>query len=119
MKKQIICIECPNGCVLDVEVKDGQMINVEGNKCDKGAVYAECEIEDPVRVLTASVMSEGLAVLMVPVKTKGSIPRDKLLDAMEEIKKIKIKKPVEVGEVIVGDFMGLGVDLVATRSVGP
>ncbi|MBU0468701.1 MAG: DUF1667 domain-containing protein [Candidatus Omnitrophica bacterium] len=117
MKKEIICIECPNGCVLALEIKDGKIVQVEGNKCDKGVVYAESEIENPLRVLTTSVMSEGLSVLMVPVKTREPIPKDLMLKAMENIKKIKVKKSVEVGDVIVKDLMGLGVDLVATRSV--
>ncbi|HBG60615.1 MAG: hypothetical protein A2Y03_00895 [Omnitrophica WOR_2 bacterium GWF2_38_59] len=117
MKKEIICIECPNGCVLSLEIKDGEIVNLEGNKCDKGKVYAVSEIENPVRVLTTTVMSEGLSVLMVPVKTREPIPKSELLNAMEKIRKIKVKRSVEAGEVIVRNFMGLGVDLVATRSV--
>ena len=117
MKKELICIECPNGCVLSLVIKDGKVFSVEGNQCDKGEVYAESEIENPVRILTTTIVSEGLSVLMIPVKTGEPIAKNRLLEAMEEIRKIKIKKPIEVGEVVVKDFMGLEVDLIATRSV--
>ena len=54
---------------------------------------------------------------MIPVRTDQPIPKGKLCDAMAEIKKMKLKKPVHAGESIMVNFLGLEVNLIATREV--
>jgi len=83
----MICIECPNGCHLSAEVENGKVVHLEGHKCEKGEKYASCEIEAPVRVLTSTVLTEGLAMRMVSVKTDSPIPKKHMLAAMQEVKK--------------------------------
>ena len=115
MKRELICIECPLGCHLTAEVDNGKVISVVGNKCPKGVKYAFTEIEAPVRVLTSTVLAKGLGLRMVPVKTDGPIPKVDLFKAMEEIKRIRIKKPVKIGEIIRKGFILPDVNLIATR----
>jgi len=115
MKKEFICIECPNGCHLSVDVENGKAVNVKGFQCPKGEKYAVAEIENPTRILTSAVLAEGLSIKMVPVKTSGAISKSLIIQAIEEIKRIKITRVVKVGDVIVKDFLKTGVDLVATR----
>lgn len=114
MIKKMICIECPKGCVLEVDT-DSKPIGIAGNLCPKGEKYAISEIENPVRVLTSSVLTEGMSLKMVPVRTDRPIPKKDLLRAMEEIKSIRLKKAVAVGDIVMKDLLGLGADLVATR----
>lgn len=119
MTRKMICTECPKGCELSVDIgSDGAVTKVRGAKCPKGAAYAVLEVQNPVRILTATVVSEGLDVKLVPVRTNKPIPKKDIFRAMEEIKKIRVKAPVKVGDVIFGDLAGLGVKLVATRTVG-
>lgn len=33
MKKQFTCIVCPNGCEIEAEVENGQVISVTGHTC--------------------------------------------------------------------------------------
>ena len=40
-KRELICIGCPLGCMLTVEMNDGAVVNVTGNTCPRGKVYAE------------------------------------------------------------------------------
>ncbi|MGB4520517.1 MAG: DUF1667 domain-containing protein [Candidatus Omnitrophota bacterium] len=110
----MICIECPIGCVLEVDM-DSKPIRITGNKCPKGEEYAISEIENPQRILTSSVLTQGLALKMIPIKTDKPIPKKDLLKAMEVIKKIRLKKTVAVGDIVMKDLLGLGVNLVATR----
>jgi len=117
MQRKLTCIQCPQGCQLTAEIENGYVVKISGNRCPKGAEYAKQEIENPTRVLSSTVLAEGLSLKMVPVKTSKPIPKSKLLDAMTEIKKIKINKPVHTNDVIVANFLGLGVDLVAGRDV--
>jgi len=114
MIKKMVCIECPNGCVLEVNM-DSKPISVTGNLCPKGIKYAISEIENPERVLTSSVLTEGLALKMIPVRTDRPIPKKDLFRAMKEVKNIRLRKTVAVGDIIIEDLLGLAVKLVATR----
>ncbi len=115
MKKNLTCIECPAGCALSVDIENRRVVKVSGHTCPKGEGYAIAEIENPVRILTSTVLAEGVSLKMVPVRTGRPIPKRVLFDAMREIKKLKISGPIHVGDVIVENFLGLGVDLIATR----
>lgn len=111
----LICMECPKGCGLSVDIENCRVVKISGNLCPKGKEYAESEIENPVRILTSTVFAVGLALKMIPVRTDSPIPKARIFEAMEEIKKIKINKPVSTGEIIVKNFLGLGVNLISTR----
>ncbi len=117
MIKKITCIACPQGCPLTVEIEQGRVSKVGGNKCPKGEEYAKQEIENPQRILTSAILTQGLHLKMAPVRTNKPIPKNKIFAAMSEIKKLRLDRPVRVEEVIIEDFMKLGVDLIATRTV--
>ncbi|MCQ2742795.1 MAG: DUF1667 domain-containing protein [Bacilli bacterium] len=113
MNKELICIVCPNGCRLTVD----ENLNVIGNKCPRGATYAKQELTNPTRVLTSTVKIESKELGVLPVKTANPIPKGKLFDAMKVVNSIKVKAPVELGQVIYKDICGTGVDLVACRTI--
>ena len=115
MKKKLTCIECPKGGVLSVDTKGPRVIKVSGANCPKGEKYAIAEIENPVRVLTSTVLAEGLPLKMIPVRTDLPIPKAYIPEAMEEIKKIKIKRPLSAGDIIARNLLGLKANLIATR----
>jgi len=115
MKRTLTCIECPKGCVLSVEVENCRLIKVSGNKCPKGESYAASEIENPLRILTSAVLAIGSELKMVPVRTDQAIPKAKIPEAMVIIKKVRISKSLTAGEIIYNNFLGLGVNLIATR----
>lgn len=118
MTKNLTCIECPQSCSLRAEIENRRVVRVEGGKCPKGKDYAVSEIENPGRILTSTVLGEGLALKMIPVRTDRPIPKDRVLEAAVEIRKIKLKRPVKIGEIIFADLLGLGVNLIASRSIG-
>jgi CxxC motif-containing protein len=91
------------------------VVKVEGPKCPKGEAYAVSEVEDPQRILTSVVRAKGLSLKMVPVRTDKPIPKSRLKEGMEVIKKVCIVSPVRSGDVIRDRFLGLDVNLVATR----
>jgi CxxC motif-containing protein len=92
-----------------------RVMKVEGNECPKGEKYALSEIENPVRMLTSVVLAEGLSLKMVPVRTSKPIPKSRIPSAMDAIKRITLKVPVKPGDTLFVNFLGLGVDLIATR----
>jgi CxxC motif-containing protein len=120
MIKKMTCIQCPKGCSLAVDIENCRVVKVSGNLCPKGEEYAITEVENPRRILTATVLAQGLSLKMVPVRTDQPIPKAKMQEAAAEVKKIRVTKPLKAGDVLVADFLGLGVNLVATRTTtGP
>lgn len=117
MKRIMTCIECPQGCRLEIEADGGRVLSVAGQQCGRGENYARREVEAPVRTLTTSVLTRGLELKLLPVRTSRPIPRGKLFEAMEAARRIVIAFPVEAGTVVAPDFLGLGVDLVACRGL--
>ena len=118
MVKRMICIECPKGCALSVDIENCKVVKVEGAKCPKGNEYAVTEAESPMRILTATALTEGLSLKLVPVRTDRAIPKKELSRAVKEIRKMRITSPVKSGDAIDKDFLGLGVKLIATREAG-
>ena len=112
--RELTCICCPLGCPLTVEIENGEVLKVTGNTCKRGEVYGAKEVTNPTRVVTSTVEVEGGAVPRVSVKTKEDIPKDKIFGCMKELKGVKVKAPVNIGDVIVPDVAGTGVDMVAT-----
>ena len=113
--RKLICIECPRSCVLKVDIENCRVVKVMGEKCPKGKDYAVSEAENPQRVLTSTVSAQGLSLKMVPVRTDKPIPKDRILEAAAEVRKMKLERAVKAGDVIVNNFLGLGVNLLATR----
>lgn len=117
MKQEMICITCPMSCHLLIEVEGKQVIEVTGNTCPRGKEYAINEMTNPVRVLTSTVIIENALYPRLPVITSKPIPKDKMMDVMREIDKIKVQAPINVKDVIIQDVCSLGVDILASRSM--
>lgn len=115
-KRDLICIGCPMGCPLTVEMEGTEVVSVSGNTCPRGDAYARKEVTDPTRIVTSTVMVEGGTVNMVSVKTKEDIPKDKIFECIKALKGIKVQAPVHIGDVILSDVAGTGVDIIATKN---
>lgn len=118
MKKEIICTVCPRGCHIMVEGEGDKINSVEGYSCKRGLEYASAEFAHPVRILTTTVKMAGVAGDLLPVRSSKPIPKEKLFDCMEVIRKVEASLPVARYDVVVADICGTGVDIVATKSVG-
>lgn len=111
----LICIVCPKGCHLKVDEENGY--KVTGNGCPRGAAYGEKELVNPTRVITSTVRVEAKTARRVPVKTASDIPKGKIYDIMKELDKVTMKAPVAIGDVVIHNVLGLGVDVVACKKV--
>ena len=118
MKKEIICTVCPRGCAVTVEGTEKEIKSIEGYSCKRGVEFAKSEFTNPVRILTTLVKIEGVENELLPVRSDKPIPKDKIFDCMEIIKKSVAKLPKKRYDVIVSDICGLGVNIVATKDIG-
>ena len=116
-KRELICIGCPMGCPLTVELEGSEVTSVTGHTCKRGEVYARKEVLSPTRIVTSTVKVEGGRADMVSVKTREDIPKGKIFDCIRALKGVTVQAPVHIGDVIVPDVAGTGVDIVATRQV--
>ena len=115
-RRELICIGCPMGCPMTVDM-EGDEITVKGNHCARGAAYAKKEVTSPTRIVTSSIRVDGGVMPVVSVKTKQDVPKGAIWDVMQVIHQTRVKAPVSIGDVLVQDCAGTGVDLVATRNV--
>ncbi len=118
-KVNVICTNCPMGCgiTLTVDEKSDEVINIEGNKCKQGKEYALAEYKNPVRVLTATVRTNSLENPLLPVRTDKPVPRDKMKEMMYVVARVNVKKPVQLGQVVEQNIMGMDVNLIATENL--
>ncbi len=115
MEKRILtCIGCPLGCQITVRLNGGEVTAVEGNTCRRGDGYARKEVTNPTRIVTSTVMVSGGRDAVVPVKTRTDIPKEKIFDCIRALKGICVQAPVHIGDVILRDAAGPGVDVIAS-----
>ena len=117
MIKEIICTVGPRGCRINVEGEGEKVIKVEGYGCKRGIEYASNDFVNPVRILTTLVKIDGKENDLLPVRSNKPISKSKLFDCMAEIKKVSIKLPVKMHDVIISNVCDTGVDIVATKGL--
>ncbi len=114
-KRNVICTCCPMGCHMEVTLENGKVTTVVGNTCKRGAAYAVDECTNPKRTLTSTVKTT--AGEMLSVKTAEAVPFGKLFDVMHALSGVTVKTPVHIGQVVLADVCGTGVDVVATKNL--
>ncbi len=113
----LICIGCPLGCPLTVEMEGNEVKSVSGNTCPRGDAYARKELTNPTRIVTSTVRVAGGRLAMVSVKTQSDIPKGKIFDCVKALKDVEVTAPVKIGDVIVENVAGTGVNVIATKNV--
>lgn len=126
--RNFTCIICPMGCQLEAKLPENyteenkseiplEAFTVTGNTCKLGDAYARKELTNPMRTLTCTVAVTGGTRPLVSAKTDGEVPKEKLLDCMQAVKRISVKAPVKTGDIIEEDFLQTGVNLIAGETV--
>lgn len=117
MKTEFTCIRCPVGCLLTVSLENGRFLGVTGNACGRGVDYARDESVAPTRMISSTVPLHGGALAVLPVKTAAPIAKGLVAECVKALAGVEVEAPVRMGDVVVADICGSGVDMVATRSV--
>lgn len=113
----LTCIGCPLGCSITVCMQDKEIISVTGNTCPRGEAYARKEVTAPTRIVTTTVCVSGASSPVVSCKTKSDIPKGMIFDVIDALKDITVTAPIKIGDTLVKDVAGTGVDIVATQNV--
>ena len=113
---ELTCIQCPIGCQLKV-TRVGDEVTVTGNTCPRGEVYGKQEVVSPVRTITSTVPISGGIINRAPVRTAAPVPKGSIMDVMGAVHSLSIKAPVHIGDVLIPDVAGTGVNLIVTRDI--
>lgn len=117
MNREMICVACPIGCSLVVELdKSGSVLAVAGNQCKRGEEYAVTECTAPTRTLTTTAKVLGGVHPLVPVRSSKPLPKESLIESVKLINAVKVKAPVKIGDVIIANILDTGVDIIASNS---
>ncbi len=116
-KEHFTCVVCPIGCEIDVELKDSDVVSIEGSKCAKGKEFVLQELEEPMRILTTTIRIKGAEWAMLPVRSDRPIPKRLLFAVMKELANIELQAPVKMSDLIISDVAGTGANIVATRTM--
>jgi len=114
--REITCIMCPLGCRIKAIVEGGTILSIEGNACPNGKDYARQEIISPSRIVISVVKCRNCSMPTVSVKTEKPVSKEFIGEIIQVLRDIEVEPPVKVGEIIVENVLGLGINIVATRS---
>ena len=115
--RELTCIGCPMGCMVTVTMDGGEVTEVKGNTCPKGDIYARKEVVNPTRIVTSTIKITGGDKERVSCKTESDIPKSKIFEVMKDIDAAEVKAPAKIGDVLISDVAGTGVNVIATRNV--
>ncbi len=117
-EKEVMCVICPNSCRMKVwEDPDTEEIMVEGNKCPRGKTYGVQEYKNPTRMLITTMRILGASHPVIPIHSKGEIPKSMIFNAMRVVNDSYCKAPVKMDDVLIEDLLDTGIDVVASRDM--
>ena len=118
-KRELTCIGCPLGCSITVTLENGEIKDVAGYTCKRGHDYARKEVTNPTRIVTSTVRLTGsvTGASVVSCKTAQDIPKGKIFEIAAALRQVTAHAPVKIGDVLLANAAGTGVDIVATKNV--
>ncbi len=116
--REITCIMCPLGCRITVTMEGNRIVYIKGNECPNGEKYARQEVMAPSRIVMSVVKCRNCIFPVVSVKTEKAVPKELMGEVVAALRDIEVEAPVSAGDVIIKNVLGLGINVVATRSAG-
>ncbi len=118
MEKNLICINCPQGCHLTINTaSETGDFTVTGNRCPRGQTYAIQELTDPRRVVTAVVPTNCHALPYLPVRTDKPLPKTLIPDLLNSLYKMRVDAPKAMGDIILENYKNTGVNVIASETL--
>lgn len=115
---QYLCIGCPLGCRLEVEEDaQGDIVEVRGFSCKRGESFALQEHTDPRRMVSTTIRIDGGRWPRLPVRSRDAVPKDRVTALCRRLRSVTLTAPVRMGEVVLADALGTGIDMIASRDM--
>lgn len=110
------CVVCPVSCTIDVIPEENGGYRTSGNQCKRGERYAISEHTHPVRMITTTVAVKHSVFPRLPVISDGEVPKEKLMECMNEIYRISVEAPIKCGDIVMNNICGTGVNIVSAKT---
>lgn len=121
MNRIFTCIACPVGCEIEARIEESSegpvILEIAGANCIRGRTYVENELKNPMRIVTSSVRVTGGNMPITSVRLTVPVPRNRMTDVIEELRKVRLTAPVSIGQIVIQNILGLGSDVIVTKSV--
>ena len=114
---KIICVTCPVGCTLEVTHDGDTVLEIAGSACKRGTDYVQAELTDPRRMVSSTVLVRGGIHPLVPVYTADPFPKPLIFSLLAELRRIELQAPVRMGQVVLENALGTGVDVLVSRDL--
>jgi len=133
---ELTCIVCPIGCALSIRENVDGTLAVSGNRCPRGVAYAVEELRSPKRMVTATCRVASAVACAdggthpgqmgqpglcdprrVPVRSSVPCPKERVSELLAAIYSRTVQVPVKCGDLVIENWMGTGIDVVASRSL--
>jgi len=88
-----------------------------GNECKQGRSYILQEFKLSMRILTATVQTEGCSRPTLSVKSSKPLPKSMLRRCMLILSEVKAKPGLHMGDVLIKNIFDTGVDIVCTKEL--
>lgn len=105
------------GCTLEVTHEGDTIVEVDGATCKRGEDYAKEELTNPHRMVTTTVRVAGGLHPLLPVYTSAPIPKGRIFDLLEEIRKVEVQAPVKMGDAVLENVVDTDVKVLASRDM--
>ncbi|MBC7264572.1 MAG: DUF1667 domain-containing protein [Chloroflexi bacterium] len=115
--REFICTTCPMGCRIRAICENGELRDAEGQACKRGLEYVRTELTDPRRMVATTVRVRGGRWPLVPVRTAAPVPKAGIPTILNLLREIEVQAPVTLGQVILADAAGTGIDVIASRDM--
>ena len=112
---EMVCIVCPKGCRISAVPGDPPAIT--GYTCRRGYQFALDELTDPRRTVCTTVKTVFPAAPVLPVRVSAEIPKNRIFDVMRALADVTVAEPLGIGDVVVENVLGLGVDIIAAADI--
>ena len=115
-KDTVTCTVCPNGCQIKWDENSRGYI---GNRCARGAVFANQERTDPKRCVTTTVRLRNTGHSLCPVRTNAPVKREEVVQVIERLKDVSVLPPIKRGNTVFTyqSEAGEGIPVIATADV--
>ena len=70
-----------------------------------------------MRNIATSVLVKGGELPLVSVRLTDPIPKERIFDAMAEIRRCRLTAPVMTGDVVIKGILGYDSDVIVTKEV--
>lgn len=117
MIKTIICIVCPNSCKLEIDKSINDEIKVSGYRCYNGKQYAQQEMINPRRTLTATLKINNGSIKRLPVKSEAPIQKELMLEIMKIIRVCEVEAPIHISDIIFYNILNTGINIISSKNV--